>query len=111
MIFNFGQKTVSPHIFLLAICCTRLFLHLCLQNYTALVLRSLIGFGVGAVAPTAFGLVLDITNPGEIQRTLGYLPNWGWAFSMLGLVALIGPWAMMKLRSMPESRMMAGGKK
>ncbi|KPK88001.1 MAG: hypothetical protein AMJ94_16085 [Deltaproteobacteria bacterium SM23_61] len=78
---------------------------------TALALRSLIGFGVGAVAPTAFGLVLDITNPGEIQRTLGYLPNWGWAFSMLGLVALIGPWAMLRLRSMPESRMMAGGKK
>ena len=78
---------------------------------TALALRSLIGFGVGAVAPTAFGLVLDITHSGEIQRALGYLPNWGWAFSMLGLVALIGPWAMLRLRSMPESRMMAGGKK
>jgi MFS family permease len=78
---------------------------------TALALRSLIGFGIGAVAPTAFGLVLDLTNSGETQRVLGYLPNWGWAFSMLGLVALIGPWAMVKLRSMPESRMMAGGKK
>ena len=78
---------------------------------TALALRSLIGFGIGAVAPTAFGLVLDLTNSGETQRVLGYLPNWGWAFSMLGLVALIGPWAMVKLRSMAESRKMAGGKK
>jgi MFS family permease len=78
---------------------------------TALALRSLIGFGVGAVAPTAFGLVLYITNSEKIQRALGYLPNWGWAFSMLGLVALIGPWAMLRLRSLPESRMMAGGKK
>ncbi|MBP1723985.1 MAG: major facilitator superfamily 1, partial [Deltaproteobacteria bacterium] len=78
---------------------------------TALALRSLIGFGIGAVAPTAFGLVLDLTNSGEMQKLHGYLPNWGWAFSMLGLVALVGPWAMLKLRSMPESRMMAGGKK
>jgi MFS family permease len=78
---------------------------------TALALRSLIGFGVGAVAPTAFGLVLDLTNSGETQKALGYLPEWGWAFSMLGLAALIGPWAMWKLRSMPESMKMAGGKK
>jgi MFS family permease len=78
---------------------------------TALALRSLIGFGVGAVAPTAFGLVLDLTNSGEAQKALGYLPNWGWAFSMLGLVALIGPWAMWKLRFMPESVKMAGGRK
>ena len=78
---------------------------------TALALRSLIGFGIGAVAPTAFGLVLDLTNSGETQKALGYLPQWGWAFSMLGLVALIGPWAMWKLRSMPESLKMAGGKK
>ncbi len=78
---------------------------------TALVLRSLIGFGVGAVAPTAFGLMLDLTNSGGTQRAFGYLPQWGWAFSMLGLVALIGPWAMWKLRSMPENMKMAGGKK
>ena len=78
---------------------------------TALALRSLIGFGVGAVAPTAFGLVLDLTNSGETQRLVGYLPNWGWAFCMLGVVALVGPWTMLKLRSLPESRMMAGGKK
>jgi MFS family permease len=78
---------------------------------TALALRSLIGFGIGALAPTAFGMALDLTNSAETQRVLGYLPNWGWAFGMLGLVALVGPWAMFKLRSMPESQMMAGGRK
>lgn len=82
-------------------------------NYlgTALGLRSLIGFGAGAISPTVFGLVLDLTNSGQAGKALGFFPNWGWAFSMLGLVALIGPWTMFKLRSMPESLKMAGGKK
>lgn len=82
-------------------------------NYlgTALGLRSLVGFGIGAIVPTIFGAVLDWTNPMELKERLGYLPTWGWAFSMLGLLALFGPWAMFKLRSMPESIKMAGGKK
>ena len=81
-------------------------------NYlgTALGLRSLIGFGAGAVSPTVFGLILDLTNAGQ-GKAFGYIANWGWAFSMLGLVALIGPWTMFKLRAMPESLKMAGGKK
>ncbi|MCX5915139.1 MAG: hypothetical protein NTX30_00465, partial [Deltaproteobacteria bacterium] len=37
MISNFGRRTVSPHTFLLAICSTRFFLYLCLQNYTTLI--------------------------------------------------------------------------
>lgn len=78
---------------------------------TALGLRSLIGFGVGAFVPTIFGLVLDLTNPAPTENPLDYLPNWGWAFSMLGLGALIGPWTMFRLRAMPESLKMAGGKK
>jgi len=82
-------------------------------NYlgTALGLRSLVGFGIGAIVPTIFGAVLDWTNPVGLQESLGYLPTWGWAFSMLGLLALFGPWTMFKLRSMPESIKMAGGKK
>ncbi len=75
---------------------------------TALGLRSLIGFGAGAISPTVFGLVLDLTNSGQGS---GFSSNWGWAFSTLGLVGLIGPWSMFKLRSMPESLKMAGGKK
>lgn len=78
---------------------------------TALGFRSLIGFGVGAIVPTAFGAVLDWTNHPSDAAALGYTPAWGWAYSMLGLVALIGIWAMVKLRSMPESLRMAGGKK
>jgi len=78
---------------------------------TALGVRSLIGFGIGALVPTVFGAVLDWTNAGGAEKELGYLPDWGWAFSMLGAVALIGPWAMFKLRSMPESVKMGGGKK
>ena len=73
-------------------------------------LRSLIGFGAGAISPTVFGLILDVTNAGQTNAT-GYIPNWGWAFSMLGFVALIGPWTMFKLRAMPESLKMAGGKR
>ena len=78
---------------------------------TALGLRSLIGLGIAALVPTIFGLILDLTNPSPGENFLGYLPNWGWAFGMLCLGALIGPWAMFKLRTLPESVKMAGGKK
>jgi MFS family permease len=45
-----------------------------------LALRSISGFGAGALAPLAFGAVLDFTNPGE-----GPFETWGWAFALLGL--------------------------
>ena len=48
-------------------------------------LRSLLGFGAGAVAPLVFGLILDWTNPGTIGRLYAH---WGWAFSSLGIVGL-----------------------
>ncbi len=82
-------------------------------NYlgTAFGFRSLIGFGVGALVPTVFGFILDFTNPAQKESVLSYIPVWGWAFSSLGLVALIGPWAMFKLRSLPESTLMADGKR
>ncbi|MGQ9695271.1 MAG: MFS transporter [Thermodesulfobacteriota bacterium] len=82
-------------------------------NYlgTALGFRSLVGFGIAALVPTVFGLILDLTNPGLIEKRFTYIPVWGWAFSSLGVVALIGPWAMLQLRSLPESTLMAGGKK
>jgi len=52
---------------------------------TAFGIRSLLGFGAGAVAPLVFGLVLDWTNPGTIGRL--YV-HWGWAFCSLGLMGM-----------------------
>lgn len=46
-------------------------------------LRSLLGFGAGAVSSFVFGVILDWTNPagsGAIQYT-----SWGWAYSILGV--------------------------
>jgi MFS family permease len=57
----------------------------------ALGLRSLIGFGAAALAPVAFGLVLDHTNPpndgGRVYAV------WGWAYSVLGVGGLGAVWA------------------
>ncbi|HEV8639574.1 MAG TPA: MFS transporter [Methylomirabilota bacterium] len=50
---------------------------------SALALRSLLGFGAGAIAPLAFGAVLDATNPPGLTPTA-----WGWGFVTLGLGGL-----------------------
>lgn len=50
----------------------------------SLTLHSLVGFGTGFIAPTIFGVVLDLAGGrGEIMA-------WGLAFASLGLVALLG---------------------
>ena len=46
---------------------------------SGLALRSLLGFGAGAIAPLVFGAILDLTNPEGVRTT------WGWAFVSLGL--------------------------
>jgi MFS family permease len=46
---------------------------------SGLALRSLLGFGAGAIAPLVFGAILDLTNPAGVRAT------WGWAFVSLGL--------------------------
>src|SRR3546814_12000225 len=55
-----------------------------------LALRSILGFGAGALSPLAFGWILDLTNPP------GALPSqWGWAFTMLaagGILATLAAW-------------------
>jgi MFS family permease len=58
----------------------------------ALGLRSLVGFGAGAIAPLAFGAVLDWSNPFAGGQRL-YL-TWGWAFSVLGVGGLGAIWAI-----------------
>ena len=57
----------------------------------ALGLRSLVGFGAAAVAPLAFGAVLDWTNPLVHGQRL--YATWGWAFGVLGLGGLGAVWA------------------
>jgi MFS family permease len=44
-----------------------------------LALRSLLGFGAGAIAPLVFGAILDWTNPPGVRL------SWGWSFVSLGL--------------------------
>jgi len=65
----------------------------------ALGLRSLIGFGAAALAPVAFGLVLDHTNPpGGGGRVYAV---WGWAYSVLGvggLGAVCAAWRFGRVR-------------
>lgn len=44
-----------------------------------LALRSILGFGAGALSPLVFGWILDLTNgPGKPPS------EWGWSFAMLG---------------------------
>ena len=71
-------------------------------------LRSVLGFGVGAVSPWMFGMVLDLW-PG----TGGVRPAaaWGWAWTVLGVGAVLGPLATVRLRALRESAHMAGGKR
>ncbi|MEM7023421.1 MAG: MFS transporter [Pseudomonadota bacterium] len=46
----------------------------------ALAVRSILGIGIGAAAPVAFGAVLDLSPPGQ---------GWGWAFALLGVGGLV----------------------
>jgi MFS family permease len=70
---------------------------------SALALRSLLGFGAGAVAQSAFGLVLDATNTGRPYT------QWGWAYALLGVGGLAGLASSVWLRLRPESARLARG--
>jgi MFS family permease len=70
---------------------------------SALALRSLLGFGAGAVAQSAFGLVLDATN------TARPFTQWGWAYSLLGVGGAAGLVSTLWLRRRPESARLARG--
>ncbi|MDF1592287.1 MAG: MFS transporter [Desulfobacterales bacterium] len=64
-------------------------------------LRSLIGFGAGALAPLVFGAVLDWTNPGE-AGSVAYA-SWGWAFSTLGLAGTGAVWAAYRFAGLKKT--------
>ena len=46
----------------------------------ALAVRSILGIGTGALAPVAFGAVLDLSAPGA---------GWGWAFVLMGVGGVV----------------------
>lgn len=54
-------------------------------------LRSLLGFGIGALAPMVFGVVLDRTNP--VAAESARYATWGWAFGVFGFGGLGAAWA------------------
>lgn len=68
------------------------------QLGASLSLQSVIGFGITIISPKLFGMVLDSFG-------------WGWAFSLLGIGPIVGIFAMLRLRSFPESEAMAGGQR
>ena len=69
--------------------------------------RSVLGFGAGAIAPWVFGLVLDAA--GAVQASP--VVTWGLAWCSLGIIAMMSPVAAWRLRRMPEALQMAGGKR
>lgn len=71
-------------------------------------LRSLLGFGAGAVSPWLFGVVLDL---GQGTDGIRASTAWGWAWTALGVGAALGPLATLRLRALRESTQMAGGRR
>ena len=57
-------------------------------------LRAVLGFGLGAISPAVFGLVLDAASRGGERGTLA----WGLAWFVLGLGAVPGLYAISRLR-------------
>lgn len=73
----------------------------------AYALRSVLGFGAGAIAPWVFGLVLDWGRAASLAEAM----TWGLAWSTLGLGGLLGPVVIWRLRRMPEAEKLAGGRR
>ena len=72
---------------------------------SVLAIRSLLGFGAGAIAPSVFGLVLDLYQ----DRTA--VAAWASGFSVLGVGGVLGLASILWLRALPEARRLAGGKR
>lgn len=65
----------------------------------ALAIRSILGIGIGAAAPAAFGAVLDRTPPGQA---------WGWAFALIGLGGIVATVCAVLLPGTPRSSASSG---
>lgn len=75
---------------------------------TSLGVQSAIGYSMTILAPWFFGKILDLMNGGvnPINAT-----RWGIPFAMLGVGAILAPLAALVLRRVPQSNLMAGGRK
>ncbi len=60
----------------------------------AYAVRSILGFGMGVLAPWLFGCALDAGG--------GTPAAWGWAWTLLGMVALAGPYATWRQQRLPR---------
>ena len=65
---------------------------------TMLTFQTGIGFALTAVTIWLLPIIRDSSG-------------WGWAFAMLAIGPLVGTIAMMRLRSIPEATMLAGGRR
>lgn len=70
-------------------------------------LRSVLGFGAGAISPWVFGLVLDWGNTARFEPST----VWGLAWASLGIGGLLGPLATWRLRRSPAATRLAGGRR
>ncbi|MFM9967152.1 MAG: MFS transporter [Burkholderiales bacterium] len=63
----------------------------------AYAVRSVLGFGAGVISPVVFGWALDAAGGG---KSSGDAIAWGIAWATLGLGALLGPLATLRLRQL-----------
>lgn len=70
----------------------------------ALALRSLAGYGAGAVAPLVFGVVLDLH-----AGPPGGAGGWGWAFGTLAVAGALAVVCAVFLHRLPEARSLTVG--
>ncbi|MBI4391882.1 MAG: MFS transporter, partial [candidate division NC10 bacterium] len=76
----------------------------------AMGLQTLFGFLAASLSPPIFGYILDLTNPQAAARGAAGMTEWGYAFSILGAGALLGPVCMAVLRQLPACARMANGR-
>lgn len=69
---------------------------------SAMALQAFVALMAGAAGPIAFGGVLDLSSEAY---------KWGLAFSSVGLFAIVAIAGLQRLRSLPQSRLLARGRR
>ena len=68
---------------------------------SAMAMQAFLGFMGGVIGPVVFGGILDLTT--DTHR-------WGIGFSAVALLSVIGIAALLRMRSLPQSSLLASGK-